>query len=231
SLDDASLEPCDCHQLWKTMIKYQTDTYRVKKELTLEFALPELVEKSDTINWGSALKKQLVPDVISPTSLSLLVDLRSRGALHAILFNYDRVGCEKILFKLLQLLQNAEQKHRDTSHKWAEKMTAYNEWMKERESNAARKGAKSLRNNGTAMTQADLAQDGANRETSPWENFDPESPLPQFSFADTTKITNGELEEKIRSLDGQGMRPPFIHALHRGLAVHHAGMNRQYRQV
>ncbi|KZL83351.1 dead deah box helicase [Colletotrichum incanum] len=285
SLDDASLEPRDCLQLWRTMINNQTDKYQVKKELTPELALPGLVKKSDTIQWGSALKEQLwewmidprspilnvcnelkpqtikrnktrvpadstesteVPNVISPASLSLLVDLRSRGALPAILFNYDRVGCEKILFKILQLLQNAEQIYKNTSRKWSEKMTAYKKWKKARETNSARKGAKVLRNNdnakskedvqaakdsGAAMTRADLARDGANSEISPWENFDPELPLRQFSFADTTKITQEELEERIRSLDGQGIRPSFIHALHRGLAVHHAGMNRQYRQV
>ncbi|KDN68297.1 putative DEAD/DEAH box helicase [Colletotrichum sublineola] len=119
SLDDASLEPRDCVQLWKTMISHETYTYKVKKKLAPEFDLPALLKKSDAIKWGSALKEQLwewtmdpqspflnvyndlkpqttnrnrmrapngstqlteVSDVISLVSLSLLVDLRSRGA-------------------------------------------------------------------------------------------------------------------------------------------------------
>ncbi|GJC89533.1 putative helicase C694.02 [Colletotrichum liriopes] len=184
--------------------------------------------------------------VISSDTLSLLVDLRSRGALPAILFNYDRVGCEKILFKLLQLLLDAEQKYRDNNPKWAKRMAAYIKWKEAQDTKAAKKGANASKISGTtnsrevvhaakdsgaAMTHADIARDDANREISPWESFDPEAPLPQFSFADTAKITHEELEERICSLSDQGLNPTFIHALRRGLAVHHAGMNRQYRQV
>ncbi|TIC97855.1 putative helicase [Colletotrichum higginsianum] len=285
TLNDASLEPRDCLRLWKAMTNNQTETHKVEENLNPELSLPNLIKKSDIVEWESALKKQLwqwttspkspilnvydelktqtrsrnivnipsestesakIAGVISSDTLSLLVDLRSRGALPAILFNYDRVGCEKILFKLLQLLEDAEQKYRDNNPKWAKTMVAYIKWKEAQDSKAAKKGAKASKINGTtnsredvnaakdsgaAMTHADFARDDANREISPWESFDPEASLPQFSFADTAKITQEELEERIRSLGDQGIRPTFIHALRRGLAVHHAGMNRQYRQV
>ncbi|KAK1992440.1 hypothetical protein LX36DRAFT_674554, partial [Colletotrichum falcatum] len=115
-----------------------------------------------------------------------------------------------------------------------------------RETKAAKKGARAskisgitnskqdghaAKDFGAVMTRDDLARDDANWEISPWKSFDPEAPLPQFSFADTTKIMQEELEERIHSLDHQGIHPTFIHALRRGLAVHHAGMNRNYRQL
>ncbi|KAF4777168.1 DEAD/DEAH box helicase [Colletotrichum scovillei] len=191
-------------------------------------------------------RPEVVADIYGDSSFSLLVDLRSRGALPAILFNYDRLGCERVIFKLLQVLEDAEQEHRDTSTEWARKMDAYQKWRQATDSKAAKKRAKATRatgaanskeerhdakDAGTSLNQADLVREDAGRETSPWENFDPEAPLPQYNFADTTKLTAEELEARIRSLDDLRIKPRLIDALRRGLGVHHAGMNRQYRQV
>ncbi|KAL0783517.1 hypothetical protein CaCOL14_001423 [Colletotrichum acutatum] len=191
-------------------------------------------------------RPEIVADIYSDSSFSLLVDLRSRGALPAILFNYDRLGCEKVILKLLRVLEDAEQKHRGTSTEWARKMDAYQKWRQVKGSKAAKKTVKATRatgaanskeerhdakDSGAALNQADLVREDAGREASPWESFDPEAPLPQYNFADTTKLTAEELEARIRSLDDLGIKPRLIDALRRGLGVHHAGMNRQYRQV
>jgi hypothetical protein len=80
-------------------------------------------------------------------------------------------------------------------------------------------------------TKSDLNREEASREPSPWETFDPDAPLTEFSFADWTKISDRELEEMISSLGGWTVKTDFILALRRGLGVHHAGMNRQYRQM
>ncbi|KAK1460112.1 DEAD/DEAH box helicase [Colletotrichum melonis] len=191
-------------------------------------------------------RPEVVADIYGDASFSLLVDLRSRGALPAILFNYDRLGCEKVILKILQVLENAEQKYRDTSTEWARKMGAYQKWRQVTDSKAAKKKAKATRateaanskeerhhvkDSGAALNQADLVREEAGREISPWKNFDPEAPLPQYSFADTTKLTADEFEARARSLDDLGIKPRLIDALRRGLGVHHAGMNRQYRQV
>ncbi|KXH56967.1 DEAD/DEAH box helicase [Colletotrichum salicis] len=219
TLDDASLEPRDCLRLWLSMREFETESYRISSSLKPEIALPELVKKSDIIKREAALKAQLwqwqqdpnsplpevyqrlktkdpssatdfghpelVADIYGDSSYSLLVDLHSRGALPAIHFNYDRLGCEKIILKPLQVLEDAEQKYHGTN---------------------------------------------ASRDISPWEGFDPKAPLPQYNFADTAKLTVRELEARIRSLDDLGIKPRLIDALRRGLGVHHAGMNRQYRQ-
>ena len=80
-------------------------------------------------------------------------------------------------------------------------------------------------------SRLDLAREEANRDTSPWESFDPEAPLSEFSLADMTKISREELEGHLNSLRWQRCKPELINALRRGLGVHHAGMNRQYRQA
>ncbi|KAJ0298361.1 hypothetical protein COL516b_010014 [Colletotrichum fioriniae] len=210
---------------------------------------PEVYKRLKINGPSSAIdleRPEVVADIYGDSSFSLLVDLRSRGALPAILFNYDRLGCEKVILKLLQVLEDAEQKHRDTSTEWARKMDSYQKWRKVKDSKAAKKGAKATRatgaakskeerhdakDSGAALNQADLVREDAGRETSPWESFDPGAPLPQYNFADTTKLTAEDLEARIRSLDDLGIKPRLIDALRRGLGVHHAGMNRQYRQV
>ncbi|KAL2883508.1 hypothetical protein SGCOL_001191 [Colletotrichum sp. CLE4] len=210
--------------------------------------LPEVYKRLKTKGPSSATDfghPELVADIYGNSSFSLLADLHSRGALPAILFNYDRLGCEKIIFKLLQVLEDAEQKYRSTSTDWARKMAAYQNWRQVKGSKAAKKSAKATttgtasskeerrgaKDSGAALTQADLVREDASRDISPWEGFDPKAPLPQYNFADTTKLTVEELEARIRSLDDLGIKPRFIDALRRGLGVHHAGMNRQYRQV
>ncbi|KAK1622681.1 hypothetical protein BDP81DRAFT_507281 [Colletotrichum phormii] len=258
TLDDASLEPRDCLRLWLSMMESETESYRISPSLKPEIALPELVKKSDIIKGiqeaqtkgpSSATdfgNPELVADIYGDSTFSLLVDLHSRGALPAILFNYDRLGCEKIIIKLLQVLEDAEQKYRRTSTEWARKMVAYQKWRQVKGSKAAKKRAKTTmaagaasskeerratKDSGAALSQTDLVREDANRDFSSWEGFDPKAPLPQYNFADTTKLTVEELEVRIRSLDDLGIKPRLIDALRRGLGVHHAGMNRQYRQV
>ena len=76
-----------------------------------------------------------------------------------------------------------------------------------------------------------MLRDKASEEVSRWQNFDPDAPISRYSLADETKISKEELEERLSTLDYYPVKPEFIDALRRGLGVHHAGMNRQYRQV
>ncbi|KAK3379012.1 hypothetical protein B0T24DRAFT_694358 [Lasiosphaeria ovina] len=176
---------------------------------------------------------------------SLVVDLRVRGALPAILFNYDRTSCETILQELLGVLQVAESTYREKSPAWAAKTVAFEEWKKAREAAAHAKakagpskdkGKKTRSSHDGGLddgdSMADLRRDDAkSREPSAWDMFEPDAPLSIYSFADTTKISKAELEEKLKSLEAIGQQPYLIESLRRGLGIHHAGMNRQYRQV
>lgn len=183
-----------------------------------------------------APKKMVAPYVSSGSVFSLAVDLRSSGALPAILFNYDRVNCEKIAHELLNTLETAEKVFKKDDRTWAAKMALFERWksnfesMKRKTSKAPKTTGK-RQDDGEKPSKSEQQRDDANRETSKWASFDPDAPLSQFSFADTTKMTQTEVKERIDSLEKGSVPPSIIRALHRGVGVHHAGMNRGYRQV
>ena len=165
------------------------------------------------------------PMVSSRSVFSLVTDLRTSGALPAILFNYDRMKCETIVSHIFSTLRLAERKYRETDPTWIAKMAEFEEWKK---AQTAKKKKVVIIDQGG---KAELERQAASRDISKWERFDPSAPLARFSFADATKMSGEELEERLRTIQTGAVRPRFISALRRGLGVHHAGMNRQYRQV
>jgi replicative superfamily II helicase len=59
--------------------------------------------------------------------------------------------------------------------------------------------------------------------------FDPEDPSPQFSFAGRGEVyTKAEMDD---DLGWVNLEPWLIDGLRRGIAVHHAGMQKRYRGV
>ncbi|KAI1413491.1 P-loop containing nucleoside triphosphate hydrolase protein [Hypoxylon sp. FL1857] len=182
----------------------------------------------------TAIVEEDKSSVYSKSIFKLALDLRACGALPAIFFNYDRLGCEALLGTLLKTLQLAEEKYRDTSPVWKAKISEFEKW-KRACSKTQGKAEKALRNrkgeDGKGLSKLDMAREIGSQEESPWNSFDPDAPLPEFSFADTTKISKAELEERLDTLQYHNISPHFIEALRRGVGVHHAGMNRQYRQV
>lgn len=193
----------------------------------------QLAEKaSDSLPPSAVAAKRR--DTWDPSEFDLVLELRSNGALPAIIFNYDRYACERSLAGLLKTLEDTEAEYRESSRTWAAKMADYEKWKKSREKakfkppKATRKGKG---DDDEGNSRLDLAREEANRDTSPWESFDPEAPLEEFSFADTSKISTEELDRHLNSLKWQRCRPELLNALRRGLGVHHAGMNRVYRQA
>lgn len=180
------------------------------------------------------------PQVSSESVFSLLTDLRASAALPAILFNYDRTECEAILAQLFHVLTSAETRYRETSPAWVAKIAEFESWKKARDAAKAKSAKKKPstktagrrgEDDGDEKGKANSERDAAGRDISKWESFDPTAPLPQFSFADTTKMSSQELEERLQTIRPDTVRQPFVDALRRGVGVHHAGMNRQYRQV
>jgi superfamily II RNA helicase len=178
------------------------------------------------------------PEVSTLSVFSLVTDLRTSGALPAILFNYDREKCEAIVTRLFTVLVNAENHYRETSASWKAKLAEFEAWEKARGAAGAKSAKKAAnskyrgrRDDDDRQGKAHLDSEAADLEPSKWETFDPDAALAQFSFADGTKITSKELEERLQTIHPESVREPFIAALRRGVGVHHAGMNRQYRQV
>ncbi|KAL1630616.1 hypothetical protein SLS54_000487 [Diplodia seriata] len=184
--------------------------------------LYELEAKEDT---------GLDSESLSRTTLPLLYRLHEQSALPAILFNYDREDCESICKNLLNSLKEAEQEWKETSPVWAKKMDDWEKWKKSRKGTSKGASKKPSAVHEKGMSKADLEKESASTEIDSWENFDPDAPLDGFHFKDGSKLQQSELEKYADELRYRGVPDWLIEALSRGIAVHHAGMNRKYRHV
>ncbi|KAF7507459.1 hypothetical protein GJ744_010390 [Endocarpon pusillum] len=172
------------------------------------------------------------------TTLPMLSELHSRDALPAILFNYDRTMCEKICISLFEQLKAADALWKASSPKWVRKIAEYEKWQKERRISAAKKisvktdsKSKRTKDDNDNFSKADLEQEIASIESSVWASFNPDAPTEGFHFADYKKLSTLELEEYVKQLLQRGQPEWLVEALKRGIGVHHAGMNRKYRQT
>ena len=225
----------------------------VKWEQTLKQKVGALM--LDSKHQFDAIQNALQPQCLSPSSgnisgdensddpnlspalnsphLALILDLRSSGALPAIVFNFDRLRCERFVLHLLNKLTLAENKYRE-SPEWKKKIKDFEKWGKENQKAQAKSEKQLPRHqakDGEGLSKLDMLRDKASQEASHWQSFDPIDPLPKYNLADETKISKEELEERLKALRCQPIRSEFIDALRRGMGVHHAGMNFQYRQA
>ncbi|KAI1973257.1 hypothetical protein LOZ51_005071 [Ophidiomyces ophidiicola] len=166
------------------------------------------------------------------TTLPLVCSLYAQNALPALFFNYDRAKCEEICRTLLTRFQDAEKEWKEVNPAWKAKVAQWEEWKKyqEKASKKAQKIAKKDTNDGE-MSKADRARDTASAETSWLETFDPDRPVEGFHVADIKKLTPSQFQEYANKLRHFSIADWLIDALERGIGVHHAGMNRKYRQV
>ena len=173
---------------------------------------------------------------IVKTTLPMLCRLHAQDALPAILFNYDRHQCEKICQALLEQLQQSELTQRKTGPKWEKTLERWEEWKKVQAKNAAKKSkVTSKKGKGgddeDQMSKLEQQKDAADSNVSPWDSFDPDAPVEGYHFADHTRLQLSELGIYVRQLGRRNIQQWLIDALQRGIGVHHAGMNRKYRQV
>ena len=187
---------------------------------------------------GDATPKQLLE-----STLPLLCDLKLNDALPAILFNYNRSMCEDIASYLFDQLVEAEDKWKEGSASWKTKMEKYNQWVKEAPARekAMKSGNQKSKTKGGAEdkdenrdaggSKADRSQSAYAARDPFFDSFDPSAPLDQFSFANIKKSDKQLLDEAIRRFTWVGVPDRLIQAFRRGICVHHAGMNRWYRQA
>lgn len=258
TLDDLTLEPRDCLLLWKTMEKHQNADYPLSRELSPPKAFPKVATKPDVAMYEAALKKTLhswmldrnspfdavqkdlqpqchVPassrQELEDSALPLLTDLRTQGALPAILFNYDRNACEDIAFRILSDLEEAENEFKATDAAWKKKVSKWEQWKKDQaKADALRQ--KTTKAKAKGKRDEDDVPDGImDDDPSTMAGFNPDAPLERFSLGDETKLTRTDLEWMIWSLRWKNLNPAILNALRRGIGIHHAGMNRKYRQI
>ena len=185
---------------------------------------------------GMAIKSSNNEDLLTWT-LSLLCRLHQQDALPAILFNYDRHECERVCRSVVEQLHTAESQQVKSSAAWARKLEKFEEWKKIQEkllSKAPKKAAKKGgdKDDDDKASKVDLQRDAAAAtDTSAWESFDPDASIEGYHFADHSKVLPSEMAIYVRQLKRREVQPWLIDALKRGVGIHHAGMNRKYRQV
>ncbi|KAJ5561041.1 hypothetical protein N7535_009238 [Penicillium sp. DV-2018c] len=173
-------------------------------------------------------------DLVS-TTLQLIFSLHAQNALPALFFNYDRTACENICQALLTKLQKSEADWKKDSPRWKEKVDKWEKW-KTSKSSAKKKLEKATKkragNEGDeSLSKADQARDSASSDFSWLDLFDPEKPVEGFHLADFKKVPASDFDRYASSLRYRQVPEWLIDALERGIGVHHAGMNRKYRQI
>jgi len=179
-------------------------------------------------------ENEVNPNDLSSTTLPLLCDLEAKGALPAILFNYDRTACEKLGRRICDELKDAEDAWKKNSTGWKKKVADWEEWKKAQEKMAKKappkvskkKGKKGDDEDDEGPSKADLAKDAASTDTSPWARFDPDAPQPAYSFADSKKMLVSEMEVYERQMRKRHVHDWLLMALRRGIGIHHAGKHR-----
>ncbi len=172
---------------------------------------------------------------LKATTLPLLYQLNQRRALPAILFNYDRAMCEEIGYSVLKQLVDAEAKWKE-GPQWKKLMDGWEEYKKLKEKKSSRKPPKPSKKSkggdedGEGGSKLDRMREEASDGSSIYDLFDPEAPQTEFSFANPKQLQQAELDGYLKSLRWKHIREELIQLLQRGIGIHHAGMNRKYRQ-
>ncbi len=179
-------------------------------------------------------EKPIALNDLKQTTLPLLFQLHQRGALPAILFNYDRTECEDIGIAILDELKAAEDTFKE-SPEWKRKIAKWTEWKTLKDKKAAKKAPKASKKKGDKDddekgSKEDQARDDAGAEVSSMDLFDPEEPQEDYSFADKRRAQRSEIDRFLGQLRWKNIRPEFIELIQRGVGVHHSGMNKKYRQ-
>jgi superfamily II RNA helicase len=178
---------------------------------------------------------------IAATALPMLSKLHEADALPAILFSYDRSGCERIADEVLNQLVTAEKRWRETSKAWKCKVAEYHAWEKFKQSKqerkrleSAQKSKRKARNDDDKawkddekMSKQDRAREASDFADHQFEGFDPGAPSAEFSFANEKVVNRNDIEGAVQGLRWRDVSEPLIEAFQRGIGVHHAGMNRK----
>ncbi len=129
--------------------------------------------------------------------------------------------------EILDELTKAEDLEKE-SPKWRTKMKHWESWkaIQEKKQREKEKSTKKRTNDEDMRENQDAS--------SSWEgSFDPSDPLPEFSFADIKRYSQSDLKSDIKDLRRSKASIPewAFHGLLRGVAVHHSGMNKGYRNL
>lgn len=195
------------------------------------------VSSRHEVDSGSGEMVRIDADNLLDTTLPLLCKLHERDALPVILFNYDRNKCEQICSSIISQLTSSEARWKSKSPAWTKKLKDWEQWKLDQTKLAGKRIPKNIPkkkgkgDEDDVFSKADRIQEAASSEASPFASFDPHAPIDGFHFAVKHRAESSELDHHIWHLKRRGVAGWLIDALTRGIGVHHAGMNRKYRQV
>jgi superfamily II RNA helicase len=223
-------------ELKKVLLQWMADTNSPFDQVVAELS-PRTGNVEDGYEASSATSSvsdsvTVNPNDLQDTTLPLLYQLHSRRALPAILFNYDRAQCENIAYALLNQLTKAESRWKEGSEwkKWMEGYEVYKAEKDKKSRKPAKPAKKSKDADDEGGSKMDRMREEATDGASKYDLFDPEAPQAEFSFADPKRLQKSELDDFIKALRWKDIKEELIELLKRGVGVHHAGMNRKYRQ-
>jgi hypothetical protein len=223
--------------LKKVLAEWMADSRSPFDKTLAELTPQEAIEAPDqdlstpesSITDGDAID----PLDLKATTLPLLYQLHKRRALPAILFHYDRSGCEDIGSTLLSQLVEAETQWKE-GPQWKKLMEGYEKYQALKEKKArkpAKPPKKTSNDDDEGGSKTDRMRDESSSEgASIYDLFDPEAPQPEFSFANRKNLQQAELDRFIHQLRRKHIREELIDLLKRGIGIHHSVMNRKYRQ-
>lgn len=220
--------------LKKLLLQWMADRKSPFEKLIQELSLPVEPEEPVPSSTTSSITDSDSLDItdLKATTLPLLFQLHKRRALPAILFNYDRNQCEEIAFAVLKQLTDAESRWKE-GPAWKKLMDGYEKYLEQKDKKS-RKPAKPVKktkgDDDEGGSKTDRMRDEASDGASIYDMFDPEAPQADFTFANPKQLQKSELDEYVRSLRWKRIPEELIQLLQRGVGVHHAGMNRKYRQ-
>ncbi|KAG6978564.1 putative helicase [Fusarium oxysporum f. sp. conglutinans] len=211
ALDDVNLEARDCLTLWNNMQKtFPKDLLRNQSELDPVKVLPEVIEKTHIVEWEKQLKKKLKEAMEQPKSPFSVLQESIDPSVQA---------------------DNAEAAFKGSDTTWKKKLRDFEQWQRQKGNNRESRVFKSSDSGERNLSKLEIARQEGSVEISPWESFDPKAPLDHFSFADSKMMQQRDLDNLVLRLNPKKVQPWLIDALRRGLGVHHAGMNLQYRRI
>ncbi|KAF4635733.1 hypothetical protein G7Y89_g2365 [Cudoniella acicularis] len=188
--------------------------------------------------------REVIADDLLSTILPALADLHSKDALPGIVFNYDRRMCEKLARTVINELEEKEEVWKQSSPVWKKKIAEFEKWLRDQEDAKARakavkkvgkkKGKRGNEDDGDEdkkVSKAEREREAGSAEPSKWAGFDPGTPVDGFHFAGIKKVAPSELQDFQHQIRNRGVDEWLVNGLERGIGVHHAGMNRKYRQV
>jgi superfamily II RNA helicase len=223
--------------LKKVLLQWMADRKSPFDKVVHELTPGEENETIDQEKPCSAASSVTEGDTVNPldlksTTLPLLNQLHKRRALPAILFNYDRNQCEQIAYSVLRQLVEAEAQWKKGSQ-WKKLIEGYEKYqeMKDKKSRKPAKPAKKSKDDDDeGGSKTDRMREESSDGASIYDLFDPEAPQADFTFANPKQLQKADLDGYVRSLRWKHIHEDLIELLRRGIGVHHAGMNRKYRQ-